>query len=156
MIYFPAYRSHDIYTHATNSLVDQIKRFNISLFPYELSTRKKKNQFSNMIGKRFCSPAGWRWDEFCLISQLQLPFTSKSATNFMISILRMPRVRVHTNTNFEKYYRELLKYWFQDDDTIKAREDRAEGKLYQLVRKLNVFTDSVSHTLFSLSFNENV
>ena len=74
----------------------------------------------------------------------------------MISILRMPRVRVHTNTNFEKYYRELLKYWFQDDDTIKAREDRAEGKLYQLVRKLNVFTDSVSHTLFSLSFNENV
>ena len=43
---------------------------NISLFPYELSMRKKKNQFSNMIGERFCSPAGWRWGKFCLISQL--------------------------------------------------------------------------------------
>ena len=73
MIYFPAYRSHDIYTHATNFLVDQITWCSISLFPYQLSMRKKKNQFSNMIGKRFCSHADWRWGKFCLISQLQ-PF----------------------------------------------------------------------------------
>ena len=102
-IYFPAYRSHDIYTHATNFLVDQITWCSISLFPYELSMRKKKNQFSNMIGKRFCSPADWRWGKFCLISQLQPMFTSKSATNLMISILRMSRVRVHTASMFTQH-----------------------------------------------------
>ena len=56
------------------------------------------------------------------------------------------------NTNLEKYCQELLKNWFQDDDTIKKREDRAEGKLYQFVKKLNVLTDPVSYTLFSLFF----
>ena len=60
------------------------------------------------------------------------------------------------NTNLEKYCQELLKNWFPDDDTIKKREDRAEGKLYQFVKKLNVLTDPVSYTLFSLFFKENV
>ena len=40
--------------------------------------------------------------------------------------------------------------------SIKEREDRAEGKFYQFVTKLNVLTDSVSYTLFSLFFKENV
>ena len=35
------------------------------------------------------------------------------------------------DSHFEKHYRELLKNWFQDDDTIKKREGRAEGKFDQ-------------------------
>lgn len=33
------------------------------------------------------------------------------------------------NSHFERHYRELLKNWVKDDDTIKKREGRAEGKL---------------------------
>ena len=52
-------------------------------------------------------------------------------------------------SDFEKYYPELLKNWYQDDDTIEEREDRAlEGKFDQFGRKLNVLTDKVSYTLF--------
>ena len=52
-------------------------------------------------------------------------------------------------SDFEKYYRELLNNWHQDDDTIEEREDRAlEGKFDQFGRKLNVLTDTVSYTLF--------
>ena len=52
-------------------------------------------------------------------------------------------------SDFEKYYRELLNNWHQDDDTIEEREDRAlVGKFDQFGRKLNVLTDTVSYTLF--------
>lgn len=34
-------------------------------------------------------------------------------------------------SHLEKYYRELLKNWFQDDDIIKKREGRGEGKFDQ-------------------------
>ena len=52
-------------------------------------------------------------------------------------------------SDFEKYYRELLRNWYQDDDTIEEREDRVlEGKFDQFGRKLNVLTDTVSYTLF--------
>ena len=56
-------------------------------------------------------------------------------------------------SDFEKYYPELLKNWYQDDDTIEEREDRAlEGKFDQFGRKLNVLTDTVSYTFFFLFF----
>ena len=56
-------------------------------------------------------------------------------------------------SDFEKYYRELLNNWHQDDDTIEEREDRAvEGKFDQFGRKLNVLTDTVSYTPFFLFF----
>ena len=48
------------------------------------------------------------------------------------------------DAHFEKHYRELLKNWFQDDDTIKKREGRAEGRFDQT----SVLTDPVSYTPF--------
>ena len=57
---------------------------------------------------------------------------------------------------YEHYFGEILSRAFKKLVSIKEREDRAEGKLYQFVKKLNVLTDSVSYTLFSLFFKENV